>query len=417
MKTELCSLFEKYKADKCPAILHTYSPVYFELLKDIQTSAKNILEIGIGTVPIMEGSVGIKDYVPGASIKGWRDFFPNATVYGVDIEESVMFTDDRIITDVVDQSSIDSIRKFTNKVNKKFDFIIDDGSHLIDHMIISAYEFANNLNDGGIYIIEDIHQSYLNIFNEIEFPSLTRIHTHYGTGDVWDNFIAYKKNNSKSEIPEIPKILHMVWVGEKEPPQYFIDNLNKWKSLMLDWTYMIWTNDMLTEEYFDKEYLAIMKRIKSPAQLSDFIRFYVMNKWGGYYLDADVTPLRNLEELPINHPIVLCNDLPETAPDYMMCAFTAGVPNHPLWESCIDECKKLDVTLPYNKNSIPTGPSVLGNCVFSKVNWPQAGGYTQLPYWYFYRNQIGDPGPYIPGRIMRDHPDAFGNHCYAGSWL
>jgi mannosyltransferase OCH1-like enzyme len=52
----------------------------------------------------------------------------------------------------------------------------------------------------------------------------------------------------------IPKILHMVWVGKAEPPQYFLDNLNKWKDLMPHWTYMVWTNDKLTEEYFDNDY-------------------------------------------------------------------------------------------------------------------------------------------------------------------
>jgi mannosyltransferase OCH1-like enzyme len=156
----------------------------------------------------------------------------------------------------------------------------------------------------------------------------------------------------------------MVWVGKAEPPQYFLDNLNKWKDLMPHWTYMVWTNDKLTEEYFDKDYLELMKTITNPSQVSDFIRFYVMNKWGGYYLDADVTPLRNLEELPVQHPIVLCNDLPETGPNYMMCAFMAGVPNHPLWELCIEECKKEDLSIKYGVGITPTGPAVLGRSVY-----------------------------------------------------
>lgn len=411
MKTELCSIFEKYKADKCPAILHSYSPAYYELLKDIKYTAKNVLEIGIGTVPLMEG-VGIANYVPGASIKGWRDFFPNATVYAVDIEESVMFTENRIVTDVVDQSSVDSIRKFTSKVDTKFDFIIDDGSHLINHQIISAYELVNNLKDDGIYIIEDIHVKYLPIYEEMEFPGLQKIYTHLGTGDAWDNFIAYRKISSVS----IPNIIHMCWVGKADPPQYFIDNLNKWKELMPDWTYMIWTNDKMTEEYFDKDYLDLMSKVINPSQVSDFIRFYVMNKWSGYYLDADVTPLRSLEDLPINHPIVLCNDLPETGPDYMMCAFMAGIPNHPLWAKCVDECCKVDLSVKYGEGITPTGPAVLGQVSQQMINWNEVGGYTQLPYWYFYRNRIGDPGPYMPDRIMIDHPDAFGNHFYAESW-
>ena len=215
---------------------------------------------------------------------------------------------------------------------------------------------------------------------------------------------------------EIPKILHMVWVGEKEPPQYFWDNLNKWKTLMPDWTYMIWTNDKLTKEFFDNDYLELMSQVTNPSQVSDFIRFYVMNKWGGYYLDADVTPIRNLEELPIKNPIALCNDLPETGPNYMMCAFMAGVPNHSLWKLCIEECKKEDLNTEYGIGITPTGPAVLGRVSQQMIAWDSVGGYTQLPYWYFYRNQIGDPGPYVPDRIMRDHPDAFGNHFYAASW-
>jgi mannosyltransferase OCH1-like enzyme len=214
----------------------------------------------------------------------------------------------------------------------------------------------------------------------------------------------------------IPKILHMVWVGKKEPPQYFWDNLNKWKSLMPHWTYMIWTNDKLTEEFFDKDYLELMKQVINPSQVSDFIRFYVMDKWGGYYLDADVTPLRNLEELPIRHPIVLCNDLPETGPNYMMCAFMAGIPNHPLWKLCVEECKREDLSIKYGVGITPTGPAVLGRVSQQMINWSRVGGYTHLPYWYFYRNRIGDPGPYMPDRIMRNHPDGFGHHFYAASW-
>ena len=47
--TELCELFYKYKSDKCPKILHSYSPKYYEILKDYKESFKYILEIGVGT--------------------------------------------------------------------------------------------------------------------------------------------------------------------------------------------------------------------------------------------------------------------------------------------------------------------------------------------------------------------------------
>ena len=44
--TELCDLFFKYCSDKCPLIGHSYSPHYYELLKNEKENFLNILEIG-----------------------------------------------------------------------------------------------------------------------------------------------------------------------------------------------------------------------------------------------------------------------------------------------------------------------------------------------------------------------------------
>lgn len=196
-KTELCKIFEKYKADKCPAIHHTYSPSYYELLNPIKHQVKNMLEIGIGNIPLMTQIIP-EGYIPGASIKAWRDFFPNATVYAVDILTEVLFEDERIKTYQLDQSSIESIQSFINTVRKEtsedfiFDYIIDDGSHIIDHMIISGYEFPKYLKKDGIYIIEDIQTKYLPALMDVKFPHLEMTHVYNG-GTDWDNFLVYKK--------------------------------------------------------------------------------------------------------------------------------------------------------------------------------------------------------------------------------
>jgi hypothetical protein len=196
-KTELCELFEKYKADKCPAVHHTYSPSYYELLNPIKHQIKNMLEIGIGNIPLMTQIIP-EGYIPGASIKAWRDFFPNATVYAVDILPEVLFEDERIKTYQLDQSSIESIQNFINIVKKEtsedfiFDYIIDDGSHIIDHMIISGYEFPKYLKKDGIYIIEDIQNKYLPALMDVKFPNLEMTHVYNGGSD-WDNFLVYKK--------------------------------------------------------------------------------------------------------------------------------------------------------------------------------------------------------------------------------
>jgi hypothetical protein len=56
--------------------------------------------------------------MPGASLRVWRDFFPNAQVIGIDIDEKTMFKDERINTYVVDQTDVHSIRSFLNEFTK-----------------------------------------------------------------------------------------------------------------------------------------------------------------------------------------------------------------------------------------------------------------------------------------------------------
>lgn len=132
-KTDLCLLFEKYGSDKCDQIFHTYSRFYYSIFLPRQNSVKNFLEIGIGTKDLMIPIVGSK-YKEGASLKAWRDFFPNAIVYGLDIDKSVLFEDDRIKCYYVDQSKESSLIETSQKIFEEnsinsFDAIIDDGSH------------------------------------------------------------------------------------------------------------------------------------------------------------------------------------------------------------------------------------------------------------------------------------------------
>jgi hypothetical protein len=192
MKTELCELFEKYKADKVDTICHDYSKDYFELLNPYKEKYTNILEIGIGNIPLMDGHVG-GGYIPGASIRAWRDFFPNATVYAIDILEDVLFEEERIKTYKADQGDSESLNNFIKQVKNdtkntdfKFDFILDDGSHEVTHQIISIQTLNQYLKIGGIYIIEDIAPWWIEQLENEVFYGMEIIKNR-------KDFIVYKK--------------------------------------------------------------------------------------------------------------------------------------------------------------------------------------------------------------------------------
>ena len=71
----LCTIMKKHHSDKC---IHNYTDFYEFLLKDFHGKNLNLLEIGLGT-----NNTSFKDNMgpsgkPGASHRGWREFFPQA---------------------------------------------------------------------------------------------------------------------------------------------------------------------------------------------------------------------------------------------------------------------------------------------------------------------------------------------------
>lgn len=127
--------------------LHSYLPLYAELLLTRKETAKNVLEVGI---------------YQGGSIKLWKDYFKNAVVHGVDVMEiervwTVIRNDPRIIlhtsSDAYDQSFVK--KTFVDK-NLKFDFMLDDGPHTLESMKSFIKLYSPLLTKTGILIIEDV---------------------------------------------------------------------------------------------------------------------------------------------------------------------------------------------------------------------------------------------------------------------
>ena len=157
-ETPLCKLAYKYATDKCPKLGHTYTPYYYKLFKDRRNKVKKVVEMGVGRYLDYKGKP-IEDrlprYKPGASLRMWRDFFPNATVYGADIMKSVLFQEDRIKTSYCDERKGSHIKRWIKSIGRDIDIFIDDGSHLLDRQIYLAQVVMGLVDEGIIYVIED----------------------------------------------------------------------------------------------------------------------------------------------------------------------------------------------------------------------------------------------------------------------
>jgi hypothetical protein len=200
MSRDLCILAETYGVDKCPAINHTYTPAYDKLLSQFRNSTKLFLEIGVGNAPLMKPIVGER-YIPGASLRMWRDYFQNSQIVGCDILESVLFQEDRIQTFYVDQSSESSLTTFAvnnlTRLGEYVDIILDDGSHIDSHQKLTFQTLWKCVRpNGGIYIIEDIPRSRLDEFSKLNavcgFRDAKLIYVHDNEKDT-EGFVAFQK--------------------------------------------------------------------------------------------------------------------------------------------------------------------------------------------------------------------------------
>ena len=89
----------------------------------------------------------------------WKDYFRHAYIYAIDINKE--YQDGRFRIFKTDQSDIKNLEVVKNNIRHPIYFINDDGSHIPEHQIISFdYLFSNVLEEGGVYIIEDIEVSY-----------------------------------------------------------------------------------------------------------------------------------------------------------------------------------------------------------------------------------------------------------------
>lgn len=138
---------------------HNYTDVYEAYLGHLRELPFNILEIGIG-VPGDAWDAHIahgRNEGGGGSLKMWREYFPSAHIFGLDINPAVHLDGDRIKTYVADQGSRKQLESFVAAAGVMFDVIIDDGSHRPDHQQVTLSALFGHLTQGGLYFVEDLH--------------------------------------------------------------------------------------------------------------------------------------------------------------------------------------------------------------------------------------------------------------------
>jgi hypothetical protein len=132
---------------------HGYTRYYQEHLSKHRWKRMTILEIGVGAEDDLHSG--------GRSLRTWRDFFPRSTIFGVDIHpKRLARLGRRVHVLQADQSSQEDLAGVLRVVGSP-DVIVDDGSHIGEHVHRTFANLFPSLKVGGWYVIEDLHTSFL----------------------------------------------------------------------------------------------------------------------------------------------------------------------------------------------------------------------------------------------------------------
>lgn len=154
----LKALFDAHGSDKASG--HNYHLLYGAILRPPE-AVTAVLEVGLGTNHTDVVSHMGEGGRPGASLRAFRDYCPNAALFGADIDRRILFEEERIRTFFVDQTEPDTFAALAAEVPDGFDLVIDDGLHAPAANLATLSFGLRKVRPGGFVVVEDIPDAAL----------------------------------------------------------------------------------------------------------------------------------------------------------------------------------------------------------------------------------------------------------------
>lgn len=212
-------------------------------------------------------------------------------------------------------------------------------------------------------------------------------------------------NDKQTKPPEpklqlIPQIFHRIWVGDKPIPDQFERFWQTWHEQHPGWEFRTWTDANIAE--FGPDCERLCREARNHVERADVLRFFIVAKYGGVYLDTDFACVKNIEPLLAGWELVSAWEN-ETS---IASGFFAAIPNHPVLVKLVAQLSVSSIDR--TKNQMETA----GPTVWTKAIDPKAAGVRLLPFHLFYSvpyTQRHNPD-------AKHHPDAYAVHWWSHLW-
>ena len=217
------------------------------------------------------------------------------------------------------------------------------------------------------------------------------------------------KRTIKKDLCPIPKKLHFIWLGPKQP-SYLKKFMKTFETHASDFSIRLWgdkdinkTNFPITYPYIHKiekyqgdkikeytEQKTMYKTNKKPytyskyAQISDLMRYEIIYNEGGYYFDANMFLLKDITKLfNRKETFVGCNELGPNMKrsEILSNSFFGSIPKSPILKRLLNKSFLDKLNLRTLDVDFETGPGALRSILnTSKDNYHIFPANTFYPY-------------------------------------
>lgn len=214
----------------------------------------------------------------------------------------------------------------------------------------------------------------------------------------------------------IPKVINQIWIGPRKLSDEHAGYIQKWKEMYPDFEHIFW-DDIRVEEteiippdkrlyYYSEGYPIAFK--------ADLLRYEIIKKYGGMYVDVDTEPLRKMEDAFFD--FVFFGGVQPG--NLVAIGLFAAVKQCPL---IVDVCREVTQNIDTHLGRVDFGEQldkITGPTFFTSI----CERYFQNPDYFFVPPKYFYPYPYwdLESRAKDPHeayPEAYSVHHWSKNWV
>jgi len=209
---------------------------------------------------------------------------------------------------------------------------------------------------------------------------------------------------------KIPKVIHQIYIGEKEMPNQQLEWRKTWQKFNPDWELILWDDERL--KTIDLQNKDSFKYCKSIASKVDLIRYEIIYNFGGLYIDTDFECLKSIDSFFHDKDFIACRQNPNGPT--VANGFIAAIPKHEILSKLINDTPKRCATHKSEGCVEKFGPRFLTDVIDeiygSEFKYSENFDPKNIyPYMWMKQHRVNDDFKNI-------YPDAYAVHHWAQSW-